>query len=352
MSSNKRLLILSLSGIGNFIMQSPVFAAIKDAHPNWEITCWVAPRGTKELAQHNPHLDKVIEAPIQNSIPGHLSTIKTLQSKQFDIALVLSPGQQFKSAAILFAARIPQRLGHSYPTINSTHSRLFLTKTIAEQAAIHDLEQNLNLLSLLDIAPLAESDKPPYTISIPAVAEQAAAWIISGLDIPGSAPFVGLHPGGAPGFDWKHWPVDNFVAVAKHLISQYQAQVLIFGGPEELTLKQDLQQKIGAKHSTIISTNLLTAAALMQRCLVVVSNDSGLMHLSAASGATTLGLFGPTDEHLTGPRGSDSHTIRAHDTKPVYDTDQNFHLGANSHPSLHQLTSSLVLDKVTEITSY
>lgn len=81
----------------------------------------------------------------------------------------------------------------------------------------------------------------------------------------------------------------------------------------------------------------------MQHCKLFISNDSGLMHLAAASGVPTLGLFGPTAEKQTGPRGSHSHTLRAPGTQPVYNTESNPSLGSKPHPSLLVLKSEDVI---------
>ena len=87
----------------------------------------------------------------------------------------------------------------------------------------------------------------------------------------------------------------------------------------------------------------------MQYCRLVLANDSGLMHLAAASGTPTLGLFGPTNEKQVGPRGSHTYTIRAPGTKPSYDTVTNYNLGTEPHPSLLALKSSEVVDKIARV---
>ncbi|MFH1353935.1 MAG: glycosyltransferase family 9 protein [bacterium] len=333
----KRVLLLSLSGIGNFLMQSPIWQTLKKNHPDWEITTWVAPRGTKQLAEIDPGIDCIIEAPIKNSIFGHLNTLKYLRRHHFDIGIVLSPGQLIKSAAYLFLAGIPRRIGHAYPLFNNPHSKLFLTDTIDENDSLHDIEQNLRLLTL--VAPglkrrgfyrLPAPKKTPYNV------------------ISTNRRLVGFHPGSAPPFLWKRWPAANFAAVGQSLINNHNAHILIFGGPDEAKLQKELKTRLG-QHSTVISTSLLATAALMRRCRLVLSNDSGLMHLAAASGVPTFGLFGPTDEKHTGPRGPKSYVIRAPSTKPVYDTEKNYYLGPRPHPTITAITPEQVLDKILRV---
>jgi ADP-heptose:LPS heptosyltransferase len=102
--------------------------------------------------------------------------------------------------------------------------------------------------------------------------------------------------------------------------------------------------KEGIGQATIVQSDLLSIAALTSFCKVFVSNDSGIMHLAAAAGTTTVGLFGPTDEKLTGPRGEASLAIRAPGTSPVYDTDNNYKFEQSPHKTLRQLSADQVFE--------
>lgn len=343
-----KMLLVSLAGIGNFLMQSPVFTAIKKAHPDWHLTVWVAPRGTKELAENNPHVDAIIEAPIKESIAAHLKLIRRLKKEHFDIGIVLSPGQLIKSAAYLWLSGIPKRIGHKYPLRNNPTSSFLLTDSIDELENTHDIEQNLNLLSILRITP-DSSFQIQYTLSIPESAHKEAAALLQKLSIPTNKLLVGFHMGSAKGFEWKRWPIENFIEVGKTLIQQKNVHVLLFGGPDENDLKESAQKALG-EHATIISSpSLLTTAAIMQKCAFFLSNDSGLMHLTAASGIKTLGLFGPTNEHITAPRGPHSNILRAPGTHPVYDTEKNYTPSSQQHESISQIDPQTVLDKIAQI---
>jgi len=163
-----------------------------------------------------------------------------------------------------------------------------------------------------------------------------------------STPLVGLHPGSAPDFAWKRWPLDHYAALAKRIIKQYHAQILIFGGSQELPLMKELRRLIGRQHAVIISAHLLTVAAVLKSCQLFIANDSGLMHLSSALLVPTIGLFGPTDENRTGPRGLHSLALRATATKPVYDVNTNYALGAAPHASLLALTPDFVYTAVAD----
>ena len=346
-SSHKSVLFLALSGIGNLIMQLPTVAALKKAHPDWHVTVWVAPRGTKALAEAQSCIDKVIEMPIQNSFMGHIASITNLRKASYDIGIVLSPGQLVKSAAYLFFAGVPVRIGNSYPFRGNHNSSFLLTNAIQENPSLHDIEQNLQLLNPLDIHPEAVAH---YSIEIPEVNKQEADEIVKEYKFEPNAAIVGMHAGSAPHFTWKRWSLERFAEVAIALIEKNPStRILLFGGKDELDQNTSIQNVINEKfpHAAhVVSASLITTAALLTHCKLLISNDSGLMHLAAASGVKVIGLFGPTSEVQTGPRGKDSIVVRAPGTKPVYNTESASSFGDTPHESMLAITPEMILENI------
>ncbi len=344
-SENKKILFLALSGIGNVIMQLPAIRELKKAHPTWHITVWVAPRGTHALVATEPSIDEVIEMPIKASVSQHLRQILELRKYHFDIGIVLSPGQLVKSAAYLMLAGIPVRVGNTYSFRGNPHSQLFLTDAIEEDAAIHDIEQNLLLLTPLGIKP---NSVPYYSLDIPEENKKEAEKILKSS----SSFLVGVHPGSAAGFEWKRWPLERFSEVAKALVRENpHTRILIVGGKDEEQQKHELLKMMNADEEIAydVTASLLTTAAIIQKCNLFVSNDSGLMHIAAAVGVPTLGLFGPTDETQTGPRGKNSFTLRASDTAAVYNTEQSYSFGNTPHENMLGITVEKVIGKIHQI---
>ncbi len=342
-----KILIIALSGIGNLLMQSPAINQIRRAFPESHITLWVAPRGTKVIAEANPWVDQVIEASLKQSWLDHIQLCWKLLRQRFDTGIVLSPGQRWKSAAYMFLAGIRQRLGHTYPWRGNSHSKFLFTQAINEQAKLHDVEQNLNLLSLLDYRIQHQKYPLRYEIIIPETKRQQADHLYKTFAIPSDKMVIGFHMGCAANMLFKRWPIQRFIEVGQSLITKNNAHILLFGGLHENGLKRTAKTALGV-NSTVVSADLLATASLMQRCRLFLSNDSGLMHLAAAVGVKTYGLFGPTDERKTGPRGKDSHIIRASGTNPVYDTENNFDLGPTTHETLLSLSASQVLDIISK----
>ncbi|MBC6439320.1 MAG: glycosyltransferase family 9 protein [Rhodospirillales bacterium] len=138
--------------------------------------------------------------------------------------------------------------------------------------------------------------------------------------LPGEEPILGL----APTANWqgKIWPAERFVALAEGLTTGdgplAGARIAVFGGPGEDALVRPVLDGLGDDRAINLvgGRHLLTVAECLRLCRLVVSNDSGLMHLAAASGAPTLGLFGPSRVEHYAPWGSHSASVT---TEVAYD---------------------------------
>ena len=128
----------------------------------------------------------------------------------------------------------------------------------------------------------------------------------------GKGPILAL----APAANWggKTWPVERFAQVAIQLLDGPMSggRLMLLGGPDDSTAVSALRRVIPRERAIDLAgkVDLLTAYACLKRARLFIGNDSGLMHLSAAAGAPTIGLFGPSDEQLYGPWGQDTMVVR------------------------------------------
>ena len=150
---------------------------------------------------------------------------------------------------------------------------------------------------------------------------QAAAQLLA-KPLASNRPILAL----APSANWppKQWPLEQFVAAARQLTQQLPAlqgaTIAIFGAPSEdgyLSRLYQLVERDAAQHGQPLpilplwhSGDLLTVYACLQQCQLFIGNDSGLMHMAAAAGIPTLGLFGPTSDHLMAPYGRCTAFVR------------------------------------------
>jgi heptosyltransferase-2 len=121
---------------------------------------------------------------------------------------------------------------------------------------------------------------------------------------------IGFNPGATYG-EAKCWPAERFATLGRRLTKEYGASILIFGSsrPKEKELNVAIAQGIGAGCLNVSGqTSLLQLAALLRHCKLLVTNDTGTMHVAAAVGTRVVAIFGPTDPRATSPLG-DGHVV-------------------------------------------
>jgi len=130
----------------------------------------------------------------------------------------------------------------------------------------------------------------------------------------GRGPILAL----APAANWvgKTWPVERFAQVANQLVGDHGplagGRLMLLGGPDDAQVVADLRHVLPRERTLDLAgkVDLLTAYACLKHVRLFIGNDSGLMHLAAAAGAPTLGLFGPSDERLYAPWGPNTRVVR------------------------------------------
>ena len=119
---------------------------------------------------------------------------------------------------------------------------------------------------------------------------------------------VVINPGG--NWDLKRWPKENFAQLADRLIKDYQAKVLLTGAKKDLSLAQDIAALMKGRPIILCGkTSLGQLAALMENVNLVISNDSGPMHIALSQKARVIALFGPTSCKITGPYGQNNYLV-------------------------------------------
>jgi ADP-heptose:LPS heptosyltransferase len=156
---------------------------------------------------------------------------------------------------------------------------------------------------------IEDDPAPPHIFTSPAI-EAYAEELTAGV-----GPILAL----APAANWvgKTWPLERFSRVAIRLLRNPGAQLengrlMVLGGRDEANLARDLKDVVfrGQLIDLAGKVDLLTAYACLKRARLFIGNDSGAMHLAAAAGVPTLGLFGPSDERQYGPYGPQAHAVR------------------------------------------
>jgi heptosyltransferase-2 len=297
------ILIRGTNWIGDAVMTLPAVAAIRNTFPGARITILVKP-WVADIFRLCPDVDDIMiyERPgVHNGPAGLLRLAGELRKRAFDAAILLQ--NAIEAAIIVFLAGIPMRAGY-----NSDGRGLLLTHSVVRTKAIRQVHQTdyyLEMVKALGCRPAGrENHLHPGQAD-----DLLAETLLKRFGLEDNRLLVGMAPGAAYG-PAKKWFPERFSSIADRLGDGFSAQTLLFGSSEDHDTAATVQAR--AKYPIVDltgKTSLKEAMALMSRCRMFISNDSGLMHVAAALGVPTVAIFGSTNPATTSPPGRNNIII-------------------------------------------
>ena len=272
-----RILIIRLAPLGETILTTPVVRALRQHFRDAYIAYMVAPT-REDLVSANPHLNEVLT--YQTSVP---KLIYQLTQRKFQMAIVLQP--TFRLVLHTFLARIPFRVGFE---TNSGGKKL-LNLAVPNNTAQHETQRYLDIVRAMGIG--ITDDEPEVFID-----GAGSAWVDNFLRDQGlddNKPIIGLNPGA--GTTYRRWNASNFAVLGDRLHEVYNAHIVITTGPREGELATQVAEKMASSSIIVKQTTPMQLGALLQRCDLYISNDTGPMHLSTAVKTPTVALFGASN---------------------------------------------------------
>ena len=317
----RKILVRELNWLGDAVMSTPALQRLRQHYPHADITL-LSQAKLADLWLHFPFIDHV-ETIASGEPPWGVG--RRLRPVAFELALILpnSPRSVLES----WFARIPRRVGFTHPWRN-----WFLTQAVpprpdrrpmrkrsvgeirrlignnealplqpAKNPDAHQLHEYLHLVAQLggDSTPL----RPSLTM---AEDETRATAQKFGLEAPARVgkPILALNPGAEYG-PAKRWPVDKFITAALEIQKRTECAWLILGAGPDRPLANTIAAALQGPHSSIMNlagqTSLRELMAVLKICRVLLTNDTGPMHLAAALGTSVVVPFGSTSPELTGP---------------------------------------------------
>ena len=278
------------------VLLTPALRALKWTYPESHLTLLLRPR-VADLMQAHPYVDDCI---VDNKAKGHYRSVRNLvhqiRDKAFDLAVVLHP-TSFRNALLPFLARVPIRVG-----TNVSGRGMLLTGSCKDNTEIHEVHRYLRVLKLLNI------DAPPSFLEFwhTDADRQSIARLLAAEDILPDDPIVALNLGTT--WATKRWDVTNFADLIQQIARLLpEIKIVLVGSPEERELADALPAALSVIN-LVGKTEILQLGALLERCEVCVTGDSGPMHIAAAVGTPTVALFGPTSPARHQPYGT-GHTV-------------------------------------------
>ena len=309
------LLVRGLNWIGDAVMSLPTIGNLREALPEARIAV-LSPGWSSGVYKLYPAVDEVLEAPQRRGGIGILSEwalAGQLRGRQFDAALVLP--NSFRSAVAPLLARIGQRWGYRTDWRGPLLSRAVRLPREVERE--HTIFYYRPLLREIGVP--WRDERCELKLSDEIVDETEAILRQRGVET--GRIRAGFSPGAAFGPS-KRWPAERFARVARMLSESHGVQPLVFGSEAEGPLAEAVADAAGHGAANLAGAfpEARHLAAAIATCALLVTNDSGPMHIAAALAVPVVALFGPTDERRSGPWGvGDSIVISRHPKcRPCY----------------------------------
>jgi heptosyltransferase II len=288
-----RVLLRLPNWLGDVCFAAPTVAALHEASPRAELIAACRP-SLAPLAALLPGVTQVVPLAPRGRAP--LRTARTWRALGCDAAVVFP--RSFRAALPVALARVPVRVGFA-----SEARTLLLTHAVRGWKPLREAHRTAWFGALL--APFGlQAPRAPWRLEVPAAGLAWADAFLSAVPARRAGkPIVVLEPGGAYGTA-KRWPEERYAALARALVTEGDADVVVIGSAEMVPLAERVAAAAGAPVLVAAGrTDLLGLAGLLARARLLVTNDTGPMHLAAAIGTPVVALFGSTDPAVCGPRG-------------------------------------------------
>ena len=303
------ILIVKLSAIGDVIHTLPSLAALRRLYPDAHIT-WVIEEDSSDIIEGHPCLDRVIISrrkkwlrslkrlhDVRKTIDEMASFVATLRDRKYD--LVVDFHGLMKSSLVVLLSGGRRKLG--YDSMQEL-SGLFLGEKIHEDMNKHAVDRYLDLPRHLG----ANVEKPEFAIHIGEENRNRVDNLLKESGISMEDSFVSVNP--VAFWDTKLWENDKFARLCDRITEELEMKIVFTGGHNRKTVEH-IQSLMNSPSVDLAGrTTLRDLAYLYKLSDIIITTDSGPMHVSAAVGTPTVALFGPTDPARTGPYGK-GHTV-------------------------------------------
>ncbi|HQO57346.1 MAG TPA: lipopolysaccharide heptosyltransferase II [Candidatus Omnitrophota bacterium] len=290
----KKILVVNVNWVGDTVFATPVFKAIKAEWPDAFVVCLAVPR-VKAVLECCPHVDEIIiydERGQHRGLLGKISIIWTLWRRHFDVAFLLH--RSWTRALLIFLAGVKERVGYDV----KNRGRFLTHRVPPSSCVLHRSDFYLYVVEHFGIPVL---DRTCELIVDPEAQRQVRD-LLASHHVEARDRLIIINVGA--NWDLKKWPAAYFAELIARLSQGYPARIVIPGAGKDVEAAHDINRRGGAQAIVLAGeTNLKQLIALMHQASLVISADSGPMHIASAVGTPGIAIFGPTRPELTGPRG-------------------------------------------------
>jgi lipopolysaccharide heptosyltransferase II len=349
-----RILVFAYHGLGNFIMYTPALRLLRERYPDARIDLQVGNKtGCEEVIAGAGLFDNVYNLPYSAGLRAWVSRISEIRDTAYDLTINEFHSHSWQLALLVAASGARHRAGHitspGWPAEFSRYGFVFSIGVVMREDE-HEIERYLDLAAAVGARPAAVGEVPTF-IHLDDEDREFARRFLDDHDSTGK--IIGFQPGSSPTMAWKQWPIERYRDVIGRLMKDSPgSRIVLFGSASEEEMVRILARGLGPRVTVAAGkTSVKQAAALIERCDLLVCNDSGLMHAAVAVGTPVVAIYGPTDFRRTAPLGPFHRMIR-HELpcSPCFrlDGDEQVHLCPH-HDCLMTIAAEEVLDAISQV---
>ena len=287
----RRILLIKPSSLGDIVHAMPTLFALRERFPDAEVT-WLVKRQWVSLVEVIKGVDHVCA--VEQGLMGWLGRVPDLRAAGFDLVVDLQG--LFRSGAMAWLTGCSRRVGFANAREGSP---FFYTQRVAvPTGSMHAVDRDLLVTEALGAA---RPKEPRFEFIDRAEDRQAVETLLTAAGLAGVLPWVAMNVSAR--WETKRWPPQHFAEAADQL-AEAGIPIVFMGGPAERPETRAVMARMRTKAVDLTGqTPVGLLPSLLRRAAVLVTNDSGPMHIAAAVGTPVVALFGPTDPVRTGPYG-------------------------------------------------
>ncbi|MGM0442130.1 MAG: lipopolysaccharide heptosyltransferase II [Elusimicrobiota bacterium] len=278
-----KILCISTTGIGNMVLYTPVIRTLDSRFPGAEITLLCSSREAGAVLEDSNIVDKIIVLD-KSKAKNYFTVLKKVRRENIDMVIGSYLDRSFKVGVFAWLTKAYIRVGYRKGLQKFFYNYLTDLRT-------HEHEVNLNLDLLKPVKGEQVINEPVFKLTDENL-KFADNFLESGSE------YFGFHPGAGSqigGGRIKRWAPERFAEVADKLNKKFNSKIIIFGGPGEEDLSQKVENYMKSDAVNAVGKfGLKKTAALIKKCRLFVTNDSGLMHIASAFKVPVAAIFGPT----------------------------------------------------------
>ncbi|HEY3196780.1 MAG TPA: lipopolysaccharide heptosyltransferase II [Nitrospirales bacterium] len=297
----RNILLLKPSSLGDIVHALPTAAALRRRFPSAALT-WLVKRQWAAVLEANPSIDRVL--PVDLTLAGWPEAVRAVRAGQFDLVVDLQG--LLRSAILGWLSHAPTRIGFASGREGSPW--FYTQKVGVPDPTIHAVDRYLLIARALG-APPQESEQLQFPLAMDTAADKRLQQLVNSAGVSPGIPLVAINAGAR--WPTKQWSPASFAQVADQLQKE-GIRVAVSGAPAETDAGRAVVRHMTTSPIDLVGkTNIKELIALLRRSCLLITNDSGPMHLAAALSTPVIALFGPTDPRRTGPYGAGHVILRS-----------------------------------------